>query len=154
MEVNVKTEDLQPVAIPPQAGRVLHVLGVRHKLTERHTGGAIYLFDSEFGPGAGNRLHVHRYEDEFGYVLEGALAVRLGDQELELTAGGIAYLPKNIPHALRNPLSTPSRYLFAAIPGGYIEHWFEAVEAAAESGGLDDAAYRALALRYGIEWLE
>lgn len=129
-------------------------LCVRQKLTEQHTGGAIYFFDSEFGPGDGNKLHVHRYEDEIAYVLTGALAVRLGDQELEMTAEKIAFLPKNIPHALRNPLSTPSRYLFAAIPGGYIEHWFEAVEAAAESGGLDDTAYRELSLRYGLEWLE
>jgi mannose-6-phosphate isomerase-like protein (cupin superfamily) len=153
-ELEMTAKDLQPVAIPPDAGWVLHTLGVRHKLTELHTGGAIYFFDSEFGPGVGNRLHVHRYEDEMGYVLEGALAIRLGDQELQLSAGGIAYLPKKIPHALHNPLSTTSRYLFAAIPGGYIEHWFEAVEAATESGGLDDEAYRSLALRYGIEWLE
>jgi quercetin dioxygenase-like cupin family protein len=154
MEMNMKANNLQPAAVSAEEGRVLQVLGVRHKLTELHTGGAIYFFDSEFGPGAGNKLHVHRYEDEIGYVLEGALTVQLGDQELELTTGGIAYLPKNIPHALRNPLSTPSRYLFAAIHGGYIEHWFEAVEAAAESGGLNDEAYRELALCYGIEWLE
>jgi quercetin dioxygenase-like cupin family protein len=150
----MKTEKLQPVVIPAESGRNLNTLGVRHKLTEQHTGGAIYFFDSELPPGDGNRLHVHRYEDEIAYVLEGALAVRLGDQELTMTVGEIAFLPKNIPHALRNPLSTPSRYLFAAVPGGYIEHWFEAVEAAAESGGLNDTAYRELSLRYGIEWLE
>lgn len=154
LEIDRKAENMQPIAVPPEAGRVINLLGVRHKLTEKQTGGAIYIFDSEFGPGDGNKLHVHRYEDEFGYVLEGALAIRLGDQELEVTTGGIAYLPKHIPHALRNPLTTSSRYLFAAIPGGYIEHWFEAVEAAAEDGTLDDAAYRALALKYGIEWLE
>jgi len=154
METMMKTEDPKPVAIPADAGLTSPTLSVRHKLTELHTGGAIYFFDSEFPPGGGNRLHVHRYEDEFGYVLEGALAIRLGDQELEVTAGGMAYLPKNIPHALRNPLSVPSKYLFAAIPGGYIEHYFEAVQAAADSGSLDDAAYRTIALRYGIEWLE
>lgn len=150
----MKSGNLQPVVIPAESGRILHSLGVRHKLTEQHTGGAIYFFDSEFGPGEGNRLHVHRYEDEIAYVLEGALAVRLGDDRLEMSAGEIAFLPRNIPHALRNPLSTPSRYLFAAVPGGYIEHWFEAVEAAREAGGLDDAAFRELSLQYGLEWLE
>lgn len=150
----MKPENLHPIAVPPEAGRVLHALGVRHKLTEKQTGGAIYLFDSEFGPGDRTKRHVHRYEDELGYVLEGALAIQLGDQELEVTAGGIAYLPKNIPHALRNPLTTSSKYLFAAIPGGFIEHWFEAVAAASEGGGLDEVAYRELSLKYGIEWLE
>jgi mannose-6-phosphate isomerase-like protein (cupin superfamily) len=132
---------------------VLHA-GLRHKLTEQHTGGAVYVFDSVFGPGDQNRLHVHHYEDELAYVVEGALAIRLSHGGLEVTAGGIAYLPKNIPHSLRNPLATPSRYLFAAIPGGYIEHWFEAVAAAREGGALDDVAYRNLSLKYGIEWLE
>jgi quercetin dioxygenase-like cupin family protein len=78
-------------------------VGVQHKLTEQQTGGAIYLFESTFAPGDGNRFHVHRYEDELGFVLEGALEIRLGDQNLEVAAGGVAYLPKNIPHALRNP---------------------------------------------------
>ena len=71
-----------------------------------------------------------------------------------MSAGGVAFLPKGIPHAIRNPLTTASNYLFAAIPGGYREHWFEALEAAAEAGGLDDEAYRQLSLKYGIEWLE
>jgi len=150
----MKADNLRPVTVPAEAGRVLPTLSVRHKLTELHTGGTIYLFDSAFGPGEGNRLHVHRYEDEIAYVLEGALAVRLGDEVLELTTGAIAFLRRNIPHALRNPLATNSKYLFGAIPGGYIEHWFEAVEAAAEAGGLDAAAYREMSLKYGIEWLE
>lgn len=148
------SDNPQPIAVPPEAGKKLSFTSVRNKLIEKQTGGAIYLFESEFGPGRGNKLHVHQHEDENGYVLEGALEVRLGDQNLEVSAGGVAFLPKGIPHALKNPLTTPSRYLFAAIPGGFLEHWFEAVEATMESGGLDDAAYRELSLKYGIEWLE
>lgn len=150
----MEADEPRPVAIPPQSGRVIELLGVKHKLTDRQTAGAIYLFESEFGPGEGNNLHVHRYEDEVGYVLAGALAIRLHDQILEVGTGGVAYLPKNIPHAIRNPLATPSRYLFAAIPGGYLEHWFEALDTATRAGGLDDSAYRELSLKYGIEWLE
>jgi hypothetical protein len=92
-EAPMNPNPLQPTVIPLDAGRVLHSLGVRNKLTEQHTGGAIYVFDSEFEPGASNRLHVHRFEDKLAYVVEGALADRLGDQELEVRAGGIAYLP-------------------------------------------------------------
>jgi len=149
----MKTNDLKPIAVHPHEGKILDSLGVQNKLTSQHTGSAIYLFESEFGPGNGNRLHVHRYEDEVAYVLQGAMAVRLGDQNLEIHTGGVAFLPKGIPHALRNPSTTSSRYLFAAIPGGYLEYWFEAIEAA-EEGSLDDGAYQALSLKYGIEWLE
>ena len=150
----MKSDNLQHMAVPPAAGRMLDDVGVRHKLIEEQTGGAIYVFESEFEPGDGNRLHVHHNEDELGYVLEGALAIRLGDHDLEIGAGGIAYLPKGIPHAIRNPMTTPSRYLFAAIPGGSLERCFEAVQSAAEAGAFDDTARHELYLEYGVEFLE
>jgi len=68
-------------------------------------------------------------------------------------AGGTGYLPEGLPHALANPLETPSRYLFMAIPAG-LDEWFEAVEAASREGALDDATFRRISLDYGIEWLE
>ena len=146
--------NLQPIAVPSEAGEVLELLGVRHKLTERHTGGAIYLFESQFGPDAGNALHRHQYEDELAYVLEGVALIRLGDRDLELTTGGIAFLPKGIPHAIHNPLAAPSRYLFGAIPGGSLERCFEAVQSAAVQGSLDEQRRREIFLRYGVEFVD
>jgi len=126
---------------------------VTHKLTGQQTGGAYYLFESVFEPGSGNQLHVHRREDEVAYVLEGALEIRLADQTVVVEAGSAAHLPKNIPHAIRNPLETTSRYLFMAIPAG-LDQWFDALESARNDGRLNDAMYRKLSLEYGIEWLE
>lgn len=145
--------DEQPVFVPPHSGRVLDFLGVTHKLTSRQTGGACYLFESTFDPGTGNRLHVHRGEDEIGYVLDGALEVRLRDRTQVLEAGGLARLPKGIAHAIRNPLETPSRYLFIAVPGG-LDLWFDAVADAKRDGTLNDETYSRLSLDHGIEWLE
>jgi hypothetical protein len=73
----------QPIVVPPDAGKVLEFLGVTHKLTGQHTGGAYYLFEFEFDPESGNRLHVHQHEDEVVHVLEGAIEIRLGDQILQ-----------------------------------------------------------------------
>ena len=145
---------LEPVALPPGAGQLLTSINVRHKLTRDQTGGSIYVFEGEFGPGEGNRLHVHQYEDEIGYVKEGALLVRLGDKELEVSAGGIAFLPRGIPHALKNPLDITLTYLFAAVPGGFLEHMFDEIEAAEKDGTLDDPTHRKISLKYGVEWLE
>lgn len=149
----MNSDDPQPVFVPPHSGTVLDFLGTTHKLTSQQTGGAYYLFESAFDPGEGNRLHVHRREDEIGYVLQGALEIRHGDQTSVLETGGIARLPKNIPHAIRNPLETPSRYLFMAIPGG-LDQWFDALAEAKSRGTLDDAMFRKLSLDYGIGWLE
>jgi len=132
---------------------VLKFLGVTHKLTHQQTSGAYYLFEFEFDPESGNRLHVHSYEDEVVYVLEGAIEIRLGDQKLQTVTGGVAHLPKHIPHALYNPLKTSSRYLGMAIPGG-MENFFDELDTALEAGTLNDATHRKISLKYGIEWLE
>lgn len=143
----------QPVVVPPGSGKVLEFIGVTHKLTGQHTGGAYYLFEFEFDPKSGNRLHVHQHEDEVVHVLEGAIEIRVGDQKLQAVAGGVAHLPKRIPHALYNPLKSRSRYLAIAVPGG-MENFFDELSAAREAGSLDDAEHRRISLKYGIEWLE
>ncbi len=147
------SDDPRPSFLPPGSGRVLDLLGVTHRLTSEQSEGSIYIFESVLEPGAGNRLHVHSREDEIAYVLEGALEVRLRHRTAILEAGGVGRLPKNLPHAIRNPLDTPSRYLFLAVPGG-LDRWFDAVAAARRDGALDDALFRKLSEDYGIGWLE
>ncbi|HEY8167401.1 MAG TPA: cupin domain-containing protein [Candidatus Limnocylindrales bacterium] len=145
--------DDRPTFVPADAGLALEFLGVTHKLTSRQTGGTICLFESTFDPGTGNRLHAHGREDEIGFVIDGALEIRLADRTEVLSAGGIARLPRGIPHAIRNPLEAPSRYLFIAVPGG-LDRWFDAVAAAQQDGQLDDVRFRALSSDFGLDWLE
>ena len=149
----MKTDEPQPVIVSPDSGKELKFLGVTHKLTPQQTDSGYYLFEFEFDPESGNRLHVHSYEDEVVYVLEGAIEIRLGDQKLHAVTGGVAHLPKQIPHALHNPLKTTSRYLGIAIPGG-MENFFDELAVAQEAGALDDATHKKISEKYGIEWLE
>ena len=143
----------EPILLPAGSGRVLDFLSVTHRLTSGQSGGSIYIFESVFEPGDGNRLHVHRREDEIAYVLEGALEVRLTDRTAILQAGGVGRLPKDVPHAIRNPLQTRSRYLFLAVPGG-LDRWFDAVAHAKDAGQLDDDLFKKLSMEHGIGWLE
>jgi quercetin dioxygenase-like cupin family protein len=145
--------NLQPFLVPPNSGQVLKLVGVTHKLISQQTGGGYYLFESEFDPESGNSLHVHTYEDEVVYVLQGAIQIRLGDGKLEASEGGVAHLPKGIPHALYNPLKTHLRILALAIPGG-MERFFDELESAMQDGSMDDAKHKEISRRYGIEWLE
>ena len=143
----------RPLAVPPGSGKVLELIGVTHKLTSQQTGGGYYLFEAEFDAGSGNRLHVHTYEDEVVYVVQGAIQIRLGDTKLEAAQGGVAHLPRGIPHALYNPLKTPLKILALAIPGG-LELFFDELEAAMEDGSRDGARVEEISRKYGIEWLE
>lgn len=127
--------------------------GVTHKLTSQQIGGGFYLFEAEFDPESGNRLHVHAYEDEVVYVVQGAIQVRLGDGRLEASEGGDAHLPKGIPHALYNPLKLPLKILALTIPGG-LEQFFDELEAAWQDGSMDDAKHRHISDIYEIKWLD
>ena len=143
----------QPVAILPEAGRVLKILGVTHKLTSDQTGGAFYVCEAVFGPESGSPLHIHHLEDEVIHVLEGEIEIRLDTDRLRAPAGGIIHLPKKIPHALQNPLKTPLRIIVHAIPGG-LEYYFDEVDAALQDGTFSAELHNEISKKYGLEWLE
>lgn len=149
----MKADDPQPIVVPANSGSILKELAVTHKLTRNQTGGAYYLFESEFDPESGNRLHIHRYEDEVVRVLEGAIEIRLDKRKLLAGPGDVAHLPKNIPHALYNPLKTPLRILAIAIPGG-LEDFFDELSTAMEDPDFDDTIRNKISQKYGITWLE
>jgi|SRR5690349_21256224 len=145
--------DPQPIAIPSGSGKQFKFMGVTHKLTQPQTSGAFYLFEAEFEPETGNRLHIHHYEDEVVYVLQGGIEIRLDSKKLQASTGGVVHLPKNIPHALYNPFNTPLKFLTMTVPGG-MEYFFDEVGAAEVDGTLDDALHKEISRKYGIEWLE
>ena len=60
--------------------------------------------------------HVHLEDDEAWYVLEGRLAFRLGDEELEASAGTAIFGLRGLPHTYWNPDASPARYLLVMRP--------------------------------------
>ena len=50
------------------------------------------------------------------YVLEGTLAFRLGDEELEAPAGSAVFGPRGVPHTFWNPGRATARYLLILTP--------------------------------------
>ena len=105
------------------------------KLTEAETGGALSMFESTPGPGAGPPEHVHANEDEVLYVLEGTVRFKLGDEMRETAAGGIAFIPRGLHHAWQNIGSEPARLMFfftPASPG--MEQFFRVLAEVPEDG--------------------
>jgi len=56
-------------------------------------------------------LHLHHHDDEAWYVLEGALVVRVGNDDVEARAGSGVLVPRGTPHTYWNPGPGPARYL-------------------------------------------
>jgi mannose-6-phosphate isomerase-like protein (cupin superfamily) len=61
-------------------------------------------------------LHLHRSDDEAWYVLDGRLAFRVGDEELEAGPGAAVYVSRGTAHAYWNPSPEPARYLILMPP--------------------------------------
>lgn len=68
------------------------------KVSAADTGGRYSLIEVQAPAGAGSPWHVHLDEDEWFYVRDGAFTVYVGDERLDLTAGGFAYGPQGVPH--------------------------------------------------------
>ncbi len=67
----------------------------------------------EVAPGcASTERHVHHFEDECVYILEGSGSVTLGDESFAVKAGDfIAHPAGTAPHCMRNDGAGPLRYL-------------------------------------------
>jgi quercetin dioxygenase-like cupin family protein len=61
--------------------------------------------------------HVHTREDEVFMLIKGTALVWSDDQEMELSEGGIVFLPKNVPHGYRITSDTAD-LLMICTPGG------------------------------------
>jgi mannose-6-phosphate isomerase-like protein (cupin superfamily) len=93
-------------------------------------------------------LHVHREDDEGWYVLEGRLCVRLGDEDVEVPAGGAVMAPRGTPHTYWNPSPEPTRYLLVMTPR--IKGLIDAIHALAER---NDETLAATFAEYRSEYL-
>jgi quercetin dioxygenase-like cupin family protein len=147
------------ILIPPGEGKSVHIggMGVVYKLYAQNTGGAFSIVEHPLEPGTLAPPHTHTHEDEFSYVLEGQVGVRVGDREMIATPGCYVLKPRGLPHTFWNGGPEPARILEIISPAGF-EKYFEELAELVEAGGPPDRARPAvLAERYGLtyhmEWI-
>jgi quercetin dioxygenase-like cupin family protein len=64
-------------------------------------GGQLAMSRATVPAGAASPVHVHARVDEVVVLLRGSAIVWAGDERFELRAGGVAFLPRGVPHAYR-----------------------------------------------------
>ena len=88
------------------------------KASAADTGGQYTLVEITAPAGLQAPLHVHYREDEGFYVLEGSVAIQVGDDTVELGAGQHAYGPRDVPHQFTvGP--DGARMLWVLAPSGF-----------------------------------
>ncbi|QXG77443.1 cupin domain-containing protein [Modestobacter sp. L9-4] len=65
------------------------------------TNGQLMVGRFDVSRGEAPPWHVHTREDEVFLLISGTALVWAGEEESELTAGGIVFLPRNVPHSYR-----------------------------------------------------
>src|SRR6187551_2675519 len=100
MTVTLADRATSGYALPHNEGEAFWLLGMLQtvKIGRADTGGAYGMLEIVVPPGLGSPWHVHPEEDEWFYVLDGALTVWVGDAKVELKSGGFAFGPKGVPH--------------------------------------------------------
>lgn len=81
------------------------------------TGHSLTALLSELSEGDAAPMHQHSREDEVFLLLSGSAVVWCGDQRYELDAGGVAFLPRDVPHTYRIT-SDGTRMLTLCTPAG------------------------------------
>lgn len=86
------------------------------------TGGQLTVIDTHTRRGDASPVHVHSRDDEAFLLLDGQMTVWVGEERHQLRPGGIAFLPRDIPHAVRYDIA--SRALVLSTPAGFQEGVF------------------------------
>jgi len=81
------------------------------KLSKRNNADSISIIEHHLPAGFGPPLHIHRYEDEMFYVLDGEIRFRMGDSIREARTGEIIHLPAGVPHGFKVLSATGGRAL-------------------------------------------
>jgi uncharacterized cupin superfamily protein len=120
------------VVVAPGEGRFIAVgssgTGVMVKAAERETDGLCSVWEGRIPVGmVGAAPHYHRERDEFFYVLEGELVLRIGDETQTARAGTFAFIPRGTIHGFHNQSSDSATLLVMHHPAGF-EHYFEELQ--------------------------
>lgn len=88
--------------------------------------GAYSLFEVTVAPQASPSAHIHQWEGEAYYILEGELLIQQEDLTFMATAGSCVNIPKGILHTFKNVGTVTAKMLVVITPawyGKFFEEW-------------------------------
>ncbi|HEX3081292.1 MAG TPA: cupin domain-containing protein, partial [Puia sp.] len=86
--------------------------------TGEDTENAYTLIHCFFRKGFTPPPHLHKYEDESFYVLEGVIDFQAGDKKIRAGAGELIVLPKEVAHSF-NLVTDTAKALLLITPAGF-----------------------------------
>lgn len=107
-------------------GVTLNVLD--NKISSKDTDGDLAVFEQNgFTPKGGPPLHIHPYQDEFFYIIEGEYLFQVGDDKYQMKSGDTIFLPRNVQHAFVQ-LTEKGKVIVSYMPAGKMEDFFKTTD--------------------------
>jgi len=107
-------------------GVTLNTLDI--KISAKDTDSELAVFEQTgLTPNGGPPLHIHPFQDEWFYVIEGEYTFQVGEDRYPMKAGDTIFLPRNIPHAFVQ-LTDKGKMIVSYLPAGKMEAFFEATD--------------------------
>jgi quercetin dioxygenase-like cupin family protein len=138
-----------------QAGQRVQVLGdqVCIKLKSQNSDNHMSVVTVDVPPGSVVAPHIHLYEEESYYILDGCITVQIAGEETLAKVGDFVHIPTGTVHGYRNDSDQPSRFLAWSI-GGSLDQFFLEMGENIKSMPEDLDKLPAILDRHGIQMAE
>jgi quercetin dioxygenase-like cupin family protein len=107
-------------------GITLNTLDI--KISGSDTENDLAVFEQiELSPNGGPPLHIHPFQDEWFYVIEGEYLFQVGNDKYQMKSGDTIFLPRNVQHAFLQ-LTERGKMIVSYLPAGKMEEFFKVTD--------------------------
>lgn len=121
------------------------------KVSAKDTGGDLCIYDTFRDVKGGPALHVHHFQGEWFYVIQGEFLFRVGDDTFTLHPGDSAFGPRQVPHAFAMVSEGQGHMLIAWQPAGSMEDFFYQMSKMGKEIPASQEVFRKLWESHGME---
>ncbi len=107
-------------------GVTLNTLDIKISGTDTENDLAVFE-QTGLTPNGGPPLHIHPFQDEWFYVIEGEYHFQVGNDKYEMKSGDTIFLPRNVQHAFIQ-LSEKGKMIVSYLPAGKMEAFFKVTD--------------------------
>lgn len=105
----------------------LGITSIAFKVLTRDTNGELFIIEHTTRQKGGPPHHIHPYQDEWFYVIEGEFLFEVGHDRLTLRRGGSVLAPRNLAHTWAFVGDHGGKMLISYTPAGKMEAFFREV---------------------------
>jgi quercetin dioxygenase-like cupin family protein len=115
------SNDAKVIRVNPGEGSAFSAAGDVYRVLASgdQTAGVYALSEIRVSPNNGPPPHIHSYDDEAFFVLEGEITFQIGKDKIVAEPGTFVQGPRGISHTFKNNTKSPARMLVFVMPSGF-----------------------------------